>query len=114
MPVFNMGVKCTVYKRRGNDVYGQPLYAPGVPTKVGVVKMQEKRIHSTVRSDSSGTRGHAEEATADVIVLMSKKLSLGINDKIEFEFITTRVMGIMPRYDVLGRLDHFQVECSIE
>lgn len=110
------GVKCVVVKPGGYDGYGERL--PGVrhQDKCAVVKIDERQQGSTVRVDSGATRGGAEERRAEAVLLMPPSSKVALDDVLEVAGIASkfRVIGKRSRFTVGGRLDHFQVEATIE
>lgn len=115
MPVMRMGVPCTVSKRGGYDVYGKEVYDGGTyATKCSVVDMAVIDDKTTVRVDSSATKGNAREITIDARLLMSKNDSIAIGDRIVCMGKSMKIVRISPRHNVVGKLDHYEVECSYE
>lgn len=114
MPVIKMNVPCKISTIAKFDVYGEPIISPAIPSVCAVVKFVTTAASTTVRTDSSATRGNAEELTASVILLLSKKVEPQIDNLITLRGTTVRVISVQPRYDVMGRLDHYQIGCSIE
>lgn len=114
MPVITMNVPCTLKTRTGSDVYGQATYGAVKKTVCAVIKFEIKRQHSTVRADSSGTRGHADETVAQIKVLMPKTTVVELDDILTLRGFNSRVLSITERFDVMGRLDHFEVEATVE
>lgn len=112
MPLFKLGVLCVITARNGSDIYGQPKYDAPVNAYCSVIKFKVSRQHSTVRADSSGSRGHADEVVADVKLLMNVEPSL--DDRLVVRAQRLRVLSVMPRFTVMGKLDHFEVEATIE
>ncbi|UUZ75524.1 hypothetical protein LP414_27800 [Polaromonas sp. P1(28)-13] len=68
---------------------------------------------TSVRADSSASRGNAMELLADLKILMTAKTKVGIDDILELDGYQFRVMGREPRRDVTGRLDHIEVTANI-
>lgn len=99
------------YKQTGSDVYGQPILTLRGTVMVAPVKLNFTSQHSTVRTDSSGSHGHADEITANVVVLALPSASIQIGDMLVIHQNKVRVTGSHARYRVGGPLDHYQVEC---
>jgi len=114
MPVITMNVPCTLASRTGSDVYGQPVLGKPRPIKCAVLKFELKRVKTTIRSDASGTRGHADESTAQIAILVAKDTVVELDDILELRGVGSRVSCVRPRYNVMGRLDHYEVEALIE
>ena len=101
----------TVEKSNGHDVYGQPAFAPGRKAKVCPIKLKFSTQHTTVRTDSSGTHGAADEAVADVVLLALPAAQIGEGDRLVINGHKVKVTAVHPRYEVGGRLDHYQLDC---
>lgn len=105
--------RCTVTPTGGYDIYGQEK--PGIPydTLCAVVKIQARDEPSSVRTDSSGSRGYADETKvqARLLFLPTEKLNRG--DKVELIGLSIRIIEIMPRIGLSGVLDHYQVDGEI-
>jgi hypothetical protein len=105
-------VDCTITRMTGlyND-FGEAKPEPHkvVSTKCGV-KLLEQTEKSSVRADSSASRGFADEVTADARLLFKPKEDVQIGDKVTVASIELRVTAKFPRFDVMGRFDHIQVD----
>lgn len=101
---------CTVTPTRGYDVYGQP--AMGVPfsTLCAIVKVQSRHDKTAVRADSSATRGYADETTVDARLLFAAETPVQKGDRLELLGMNLRVIEVMPRINLFGKLDHNQVD----
>lgn len=114
MPVFTRNVLCRVTPYVGTDVYGAPVAGATRTEKCAVVKLTQTTQHTTVRADSGATRGHADEEVADAVLLFSKQSTIGLGDHVVVSGVSLRVASIRQRFDVMSRLDHFEVRCAIE
>ena len=114
MALVKLKTPCKVRHKHSTDVYGQPIYGPAKPSKCAVLKLLKSRQPTTVRTDSSGTRGHADEVIADAHLLMLATEPLDLDDFIEVSGFTIRVSAIRHRYDTGNTFDHKEVEGSIE
>lgn len=107
-------VACTITRMTGlfND-YGEAKPEPYkvVETMCGLVKLLEQTEKSSVRADSSASRGFADEITTDARLLFLPTEDILVGDKVTVATIELRVTGKFPRFDVMGRHDHFQVDC---
>lgn len=112
--MFTPNRKCRARISDGQtDLYGQPV--PGLWTTEGcsVVRMIITNEKTSVRADSSASRGNAMELLADLKILMTTKTLVNIDDILELDGYQFRVLGREPRRDVLGRLDHIEVSANI-
>lgn len=95
------------------DVYGQPLAATRVREQCAVVRLITTNQPSSVRADSSASRGNAKELVSDSLILMTKTTAANIDDLIDIGGATLRILSKHPRYTVGGELDHFEVTASV-
>lgn len=111
--MFRANQYCRLQLSSGNDVYGQPLPFIYRKERCAVVKLVLTSTRSTVRADSSATRGNARELQAQSIILLSPRTHAHINDIIEIGDVRLRIEGIFARHDVLGRLDHYEINAAV-
>jgi DNA-binding transcriptional regulator/RsmH inhibitor MraZ len=75
-----------------------------------IVHSTRANLKTPVRADSSASRGAAEEKVAVSKILFPKTVAIDTNDKFEIDGKILRVTGIEERKNVLGQLDHFEVD----
>lgn len=108
--MFRPNKNCVLHKSSGKtDVFGQPLPSAKIPERCFIITLNLKNEKSSVRADTSASRGSARELQADAVLLMTKFSKAQIDDVIEIEGIKIRVVGRFPRHDLNGRLDHYEV-----
>lgn len=94
------------------DAYGQALYEDPISIRFALVRFDTKVEDTTVRADSSATRGNVKEYVATGRILVEKRHKPNYGDLIAFDGKVFRVKEREPRYSVLGKLDHY--ECDLE
>lgn len=95
------------------DAYGQPKYATGVSVRCGVVRLIKENVDTSVRTDSSATRGNAEEEVMrNAKILFPASVAPKRGDKFTIYGITMKIISLEPRIRVTGALDHY--ECTLE
>lgn len=104
------GVSCVLVKQGGHDLYGEAVAGARINEKCAVVRLEESQQGSTVRVDSGATRGGADEARNVSRLLMKKTSTVALDDIIEMEGLTMRVMSKRLRYSIHGKIDHFEIE----
>lgn len=102
-----------IQQSKATDVYGQPTGSTRLTERCAVVKLDIHSVGTTVRSDSSASRGHGKELVADAVLLFTRTTVVQIDDKIEIAGGTFRVIGKHPRFSVGGSLDHYEVSAAI-
>lgn len=110
--MFRPNTFCFVSKRTGFDEWGREQHGDRQRVPCSVVRLQDSRVKSSVRADSSASRGRAREVEADAIVLLPPTLDVEIGDLVEIVGMTLEVNGKHPRLDIMGRHDHNEVSLS--
>lgn len=95
------------------NLYGELGKGARKKERCGVVKLRHEIQHSTVRADSSASRGHAEEFTVSNVILLQANTVAVLRSKLEVSGVSMRIMSIFPRYDVSGKLDHYEVQGEV-
>lgn len=106
-------VNCTISKAGELDIYGQTTMSDPVDAKCAVVRLTQKSIKTSVRADSSASRGTAKEVISDSTLLFPTHTDIDIGDMVLISNIELEVSEIQQRFDVNGVLDHYQVELVI-
>lgn len=107
--MINPNIPCVVVKESGTDVYGRPLAGERIKTKCNIVALKGSSVKSSVRADSSASRGRAHELISETVLLFPRYTNISFDDTVEVQGQKLRVMAVHPRYDVSGRLDHLEV-----
>lgn len=97
--------------RAGRDLYGQTAtFGEPVSVRCSVVHLINEIGKTPVRTDSSASRGNAEDAQPTAKILFHRRREPNFEDKFEIEGLALEVMKVEKRFDVLGQLDHFEVD----
>lgn len=99
-------------KAVGYDRYGQPSFGAQLPCPFAIVTLDVKNQKTSVRTDSSASRGAADETVADAKILIAKTMKPEIGDLFKFEDVEYVVSGVFVRRSVIGIVDHY--ECTLE
>lgn len=94
---------------KDSNLYGERGKGERKRELCGVVRLRDEVKHTTVRADSSASRGYAEEFTTDNKILLVKTTRAVLHSKLEVSGVTMRVLSMFPRYNVQGELDHYEV-----
>lgn len=112
--MFKPNLKCRVQISSGkNDVYGQPIPGRYVNERCAVVKLNLSNEKSSVRADSSASRGNAIEEEAVSVILLPATTQANKDDIIEVAGVKLRISARQPRFDVSGRLDHYEINATM-
>ena len=97
----------------GNDIHGRALFSPATPCQFAVVNAKRQQEKTSVRADSSASRGSADEITTGLgRILVAKHQSIEIGDVFTFDGDSYDVNSKHVRRSVFGEIDHF--ECDLE
>lgn len=102
-------VKCTIKSQSGFDGFGQPKFTEPRDSKCAIVKHEISTQQSTVRTDSSSTRGHAYEDIASFIGLFPVGETIKKEDVVNILGQEFRIIKIQPRLTVTAKIDHYEV-----
>jgi hypothetical protein len=97
----------------GVDVVGKRTYAGPRRIRVGVVWLEEASGKTSVRTDSSGSRGSAREPLTKSRLMFPAAVRPHPGDIVEVSGYKMAVESTFPRYGVDGVLDHWQVDLEV-
>lgn len=104
---------CVIRKRGKTDVYGKTSLGSEMPERCGIVKAKYKSVDTTKRGDSGASRSHADEFISESRVLLMPKTAAEVDDQLTVIGFKIRIKMKHPRYNVMGKLDHWEVEGEI-
>lgn len=99
-------------KLKQYDVFGQATFAAPKRVRFALVRFDTKIEDTTVRADSSATRGNVKEFHASGRILVDRRYKPDFGDLVIIDAKVFRIKEVEPRYNVLGKLDHY--ECDLE
>lgn len=104
----------TLRKKVSRDVRGRVTYGPDTPCPFAIVNLDIGALKTSVRADSSASRGSADETVAQrAVILISPLSDVSVSDQFEFEDMTFEVSSKHVRRTVMGSIDHFQCDLEI-
>lgn len=106
-------VPCSITPTVGYDRYGKEQLGNSYTAKCAVVKLTQVSEPTSVRTDSSASRGAAREIIADARLLFPKTTAVGIDDKVEIMGVSLKVLSVFPRTTIGGQHDHNQVDLMV-
>ena len=111
MTLFRPNTTCQLYSQSGQyDLYGKKAFSSAKTVPCAVVSYDLSRMKSSVRVDSSGSRGRADELVGVARFLFPKTVTVARGDVVAKDSYWLKVIEVHPRYGVDGRLDHFEVD----
>lgn len=100
-------------RQNGFDIHGRQKFDDPIPCPFSPVNLALESDKTSVRSDSSGSRGSADRsAVEEGQILLPKTVSVKNGDVFSFGGVSYKVMSVHPRYSVCGQLDHH--DCKLE
>lgn len=99
-------------RQASRDVHGRVNFGTAFECPFAVVNMLVSGQKTSVRADSSASRGAADEIAAQrAKILLPSYADPVIGDKFNFR-LDFRIISAHPRFSVSGDLDHW--ECDLE
>jgi hypothetical protein len=111
--MFQPSLTCQLLRRTGRDIHGQERLADPVTIAYSPVSMVRQIEQTSVRTDSSASRGQAEQTTSKTKILVLPNVSLGTDDRLVIDGLTYRVSMVHPRRTVFGVLDHQELDLEV-
>jgi hypothetical protein len=100
-----------IWAKEGADLYAQAKYRKIRSERVCPVRLSFQLAPTTVRTDSSGSTGHAQEKNAQVVILALPNTKINRDTKLVIMGNALRVIESHPRFSVGGKLDHIELHC---
>jgi len=110
--MFIPNTTCLLIKEGQKDRYGVRAEGSSSIARMAIVKLELGMKKTTVRADSSASRGTSDEEVSSAVFLFEKTSSVAVGDFIEIYNHKLKVVSCFPRYDVVGKFDHIQVEAQ--
>tara|TARA_R110000851_G_scaffold59347_11_gene137425 strand:- start:13535 stop:13912 length:378 start_codon:yes stop_codon:yes gene_type:complete len=111
---------CTIKRKTSKfDQYGRAEHTEKRRiTKCAIIHLYNETSKTSVRADSSASRGRADERTADVRILLKPTEEIATGDLVSIKLkggldITMEVNRIFRRPDVEGSIHHIDIEGDI-
>lgn len=111
--MFLPNLKCRIQKSASKDVYAQSRPGRYVTERCAIVKLVVVSDKTSVRADSSASRGNSREVEISSVILLEATTQANIDDILEVAGARLQITGKSPRYDVAGRLDHYEITAQI-
>jgi hypothetical protein len=106
-------IDCKLAHKTGYNKHSEPTYGPDRSVKCRVVRFKSASLKSTVRADSSATRGRAQEEIFETIILFHPSTNIAKDDKVTIFGQVMRVVSIEIRLTTSGKVDHYEVGLNV-
>jgi hypothetical protein len=110
--MFRPNVTGLLHRLTGTDLYMRESFAAPVKCPAAAVNLKVKTDKTSVRADSSASRGQADEVISDARVLIVAYMKPANGDKFEFDGVSYKIVSTHVRRTVAGKVDHY--ECDLE
>jgi hypothetical protein len=102
-----------IQRKNGFNVHGEAILSSPVPCQFAVVNSKSQSEKTSVRADSSASRGMADEITTGLgRILVARHELINIGDYFSFDGDMYEVTSRHVRRSVFGEVDHY--ECDIK
>jgi hypothetical protein len=96
------------------SAFGKDIFVPAVSITLAIVSLGTTVTESSVRADSAASRGAAEITQLQAKLLLPAHASVKKGDVIEVQGHLVEVIGVAPRNNVMGRLDHYEITGNLK
>ena len=96
----------------GRDLHGRETYSAPVPCPFAAIDLATRAQRTTVRADSSASRGAADETVSGARIMIVNYVAPRIGDRFTYGDAAWKIVMVHPRRSVFGGLDHY--ECEME
>lgn len=93
-------------KSSRRDIHGRENYEPGKPIAISIVHLADKVEQTSVRADSSASRGAADMEVLQAKLLIGPTVKIARGDVIKTRGRLVEIESIHDRIDVCGRPHH--------
>lgn len=112
--MFQPNLVGSLRSRISRDVHGMANYGPSRVCPFAMVNLELRSQKTSVRADSSGSRGSADEiASTNLKILVPPYITIDLDDEFTFEGQRYQIRTKHKRRSVIsGVIDH--IECDLE
>ncbi|MDE9494519.1 hypothetical protein KKJ09_13215 [Xenorhabdus bovienii] len=104
----------TIYRKSASlDIYGQASLQFAGKSPIGIVRFVQAYDKTSVRADSSASRGKADIALFDAVLIFPKSSKLQIDDVLLVEGVKLEVKSIHNRFGLRCKEGHFEVGANL-
>ncbi|MDE4297090.1 hypothetical protein PXK56_18035 [Phaeobacter gallaeciensis] len=109
--MFTPNLQGTIQGITGRDVHGRHKLGPEKPCPFGSVSLKVGARKTSVRADSSASRGSASETAVERgRILIPAFIEVSNGSIFSYQSAKYEVVSVHPRYAISGALDHWEVD----
>lgn len=101
-------------KQAKRTIHGKEMFEAPVPLPCAVVQLADKVEPSSVRADSSASRGSADQEVLQAKILVSPTTRISKGDVISIMSRLVEVASVHQRNDIFGNLHHLEIAGDIK
>lgn len=101
-------------KHPKRNIHGKETFEAPVPVAIAVVHLADKVEETSVRADSSASRGAGEQETLQAKILIGPGVRISKGDVIEVSNRLVEIASVHQRFDVFGSHHHNEVGGNIK
>ena len=99
-------------KEARRTLTGGEIFEAPRPIALAIVELADSSTRTTVRADSSASRGAADQRVSAAKLLIAPAFEVRIGDVIVIDGISLEITSVHPRRDIFGKLDHREILCD--
>lgn len=107
--MFITTLDCKIRKVTTLNQYAEEALGSVINERCAPVRLRHNQNHSSVRADSTASRGAADEDQADTIVLLTPGTQAELGDQLEVAGLKVRIVQRFPRHNMAGKIEHYEV-----
>jgi len=109
--MFRPNQTCDWHRSAGRNKYGEESYADPVKIGFSPVRLTRRLEKTSVRADSSASRGQSDQTTVEALILVEKRAGarMSMEDVLVINGNTYTIKSIEKRTNVWGLLDHWEI-----
>lgn len=107
--MYPLDQKATLQRITGRNINGEATIADPINIHISVVRLNQEIEKTSVRTDSSASRGSSKEKLLSATILTNTDVKPEPGDKINFIGREYEVASLEERFDLFGHLDHYQL-----
>lgn len=108
--LFSPNTRADIYRKTAQvNNFGRPTYEPKKSVPIAVIHMSIAAQKSSVRADTSASRGQMEQMEGDAMFLLPIYVKVNEGDVFHKDHLWLEVAMVEPRRSIQGNLDHYEV-----
>lgn len=111
--MFRPNLDAKIRRKIGRDLFGKEAFDEPFPVRCGVVNMSAFVEATSVRADSTASRGAAEELVLQSKILVPVGTPVAAGDLMYLLDLVIEITSRTPRVNTQGEIDHLELRAKI-